>query len=361
MTSGSARPSVTAVVLAWGAEPLLEQCVDALLGSTGVDVEVVVVDNGGDPAAVEAVATRTGARVLRPGENTGYARGCRLGVEASDRPWVALVNSDAVVQPTALAALVTAVDRPGVGIATASVRLHSDLDTVNSVGNPVHFLMLSWAGAHGEPARHHRVPADVASASGAACAMSRRTWDALHGFADEYFAYHEDTELSLRCWQRGLRVVYAPDAVVAHDYAFSRNAFKMHLLERNRLATLLTLPERRTLLLLAPAALALEAGLLLLAVSQGWGREKLLGWVWLWRHRRWLRERRRQVQAERVVGDRDLVHLFASRFGGSAVALPPALEPADVLLGLWWQVVRRLVRARGLGPSPASSAGGSAP
>ena len=32
----------------------------------------------------------------------------------------------------------------------------------------------------------------------------------------EYFAYHEDTELSLRLWQRGRTVEYVPDAVVAH-------------------------------------------------------------------------------------------------------------------------------------------------
>jgi hypothetical protein len=44
----------------------------------------------------------------------------------------------------------------------------------------------------------------------------------------------------------------------------------MYLLERNRLITWLTVLERRTLLLLAPALLAFELATALLAARQGW-------------------------------------------------------------------------------------------
>ncbi|GAB3936741.1 hypothetical protein GCM10027614_13740 [Micromonospora vulcania] len=44
-----------------------------------------------------------------------------------------------------------------------------------------------------------------------------------------------------------------PDAVVRHHYEFSRNTLKLYLVERNRLATLLTTYQTRTLLVLAPA------------------------------------------------------------------------------------------------------------
>ena len=79
------------------------------------------------------------------------------------------------------------------------------------------------------------------------------------------FAYLEDTELSLRCWQRGLKVMFVPDAVVLHDYEFSRNPSKLGLLERNRLIMLLTLYERHTLAVLAPALLAVEIATLALS------------------------------------------------------------------------------------------------
>ena len=50
------RTRVSAVVLAFGAEPWFERCIHALLGSTGVDVDVVIVDNGCTDGAVGSPA-----------------------------------------------------------------------------------------------------------------------------------------------------------------------------------------------------------------------------------------------------------------------------------------------------------------
>ena len=52
----AAEPIVSAVVLAYGAEPWLEKSVHALLGSAGVAVEVVLVDNGCTDGAVGRLA-----------------------------------------------------------------------------------------------------------------------------------------------------------------------------------------------------------------------------------------------------------------------------------------------------------------
>ena len=68
---------VSAVVLAYGPEPLLSRCVEALLADPGVDV--VVVDNGCTSDSVEQVAGREGVTVLRPGRNLGFPAGANLG------------------------------------------------------------------------------------------------------------------------------------------------------------------------------------------------------------------------------------------------------------------------------------------
>ncbi len=335
------EPQATAVVPVYGPSPLLGACVTALLGSTGTRVEVVLVDNGGAGSAVDDLDATPGVRVLRPGRNTGFAGGCNLGVAASAGEFVALVNPDAIVAPDALARLVDALREPGVGLATASLRLHSSPATMNSAGNPVHYLGLSWAGSLGEPAAGHAARAEVAAASGAAMAFRRDTWDRLGGFWEEMFAYCEDTELSLRCWQAGLRVVYVPDAVVAHDYEFSRHPVKLYLLERNRLLLVLTLFERRTLLLLAPALAAFEAAVLLVAARQGWAREKARGWRWLLGHQSVVRRRREQVQRARTVGDAALADLLTARFTpgtDTGLAVPATV---NALARLYWALARR--------------------
>lgn len=333
---------VSVVMLAYGAEPVLNEAVDAILASQGIRVEVVVVDNG-CTTDLSGLARRPGVRVLRPGENTGFSGGCNLGAAATTAGIVAFVNSDAIVEPGALAALADVATQPEVGLVSGSIRLAGTPELMNSAGNPVHVLGLSWAGGLGEPAERHAVGAAVASASGAALAVRREVWDALGGFTEKFFAYQEDCDLSLRCWQRGWQVRYVPEAVVVHHYEFSRNPLKFYLLERNRLAMLFTVYGARLLALLAPPLLALELAMLLVAARQGWLRQKLRGYGWLLGHRGWVHRRRREVQGARVIGDRELAWLLSGRFDPVALPLPVGSGVLNAAMAGYWAAVRRLL------------------
>jgi GT2 family glycosyltransferase len=330
---------VSAVVLAWGDEPVLEEAVHAVLASEGVAADVVLVDNGCTSDAVSRLAGVPGVTVVEPGENLGFAAGCNLGAARATGDVVAFVNGDAVVRPDALAALAGALDDT-VGLATASLRLYGQEEVVNSAGNPVHYLGLSWAGGLGRPATEYAVPAEVASATGAATVCRADRFRELGGFCEPMFAYCEDAELSLRCWQRGWRVVYVPEAVVVHRYEFSRNPLKMYLVERNRLLLVLTLWSGRLLALVLPPLLALELAVFAMAVRGGWARQKAAGWWWLVRNASLVRQRRHDVQAARTVPDAALAHLLTGDVepGVPELAAPAVLRRAS---RVYWSVVRR--------------------
>jgi GT2 family glycosyltransferase len=338
---------VSVVIPAYGDDPWLERAVASVLASAGVDVDAVVVDNGAGPATIERLAARAGVTVVRPGSNLGFAGGCNAGAAVATGDIVAFLNQDAMLDPDALAALAATATRPDVGIATASIRLADDPGTVNSAGNPLHFLGFGWAGGHGEPATRYGIEGDVLAASGTGMAVRADVWRELGGFAEEYFAYLEDAELSLRCWQRGLRVVYVPEARVVHRYEFSRNPDKLFLLERNRLVLVLTAYEGRTLGLLAPALIGAEAGMVALSARDGWARQKVASLAWLVRHHGWIRQRRRRLQSERTVPDGDLAGRLEGRFSAAALDLPRWARPADSLLAAYWWGARRMLRRSG--------------
>jgi GT2 family glycosyltransferase len=337
-----AVPRLSVVMLAWREEPLLVEAVHSVLASRGIDVDVVLVDNGCTSDAVEVLDGEPGVRVLRPGDNLGYAGGCNHGAAAATGEYVAFVNSDAVVRPDALARLVAALEADDVGLATASLRLYDEPETINSVGNPVHFTGLSWAGGLGRPATDFLRPTDVASVSGAAAAARLDRFRALGGFCEPMFAYCEDAELSLRSWQRGWRVVYVPDAVVLHHYEFSRNPLKFYLLERNRLFMVLTVFGPGMLLWALPPLLVLELAVLGLAVRDGWARQKLQAWWWLVRNAGLVRQRRRQVRAARVVPDRQLAALLTGDLDPAVPGLAVP-GPARAASRTYWSLARRLV------------------
>src|SRR6185295_8925099 len=106
---------VSAVVLAWQAEPWLRRGVEALLASEKADVDVILVDNGCTTDDVEVLENLEGVTVVRPGTNLGFAGGCNAGAAVATGDYVALVNGDAIVEPTTIARLAEEATRPGVG------------------------------------------------------------------------------------------------------------------------------------------------------------------------------------------------------------------------------------------------------
>jgi len=338
---------VSAVICAFGPQPHLIDAVAALYASQGVDVEVIVVDNGSpDCAGLGPEVT-----VLDPGENTGFAGGCNIGARAATGTTLVFVNSDALVAPDCLARLcAAATDGDLVG---ATILVADEPDVVNSWGNPIHLLGFSWAGGYGHPASE-ATGGSCASVSGAVFAVRRDVYWRLGGMDEAYFAYGEDVDLSLRARLHGDEVLVLPEAVAWHHYDFSRNALKMYLLERNRLITVLTTYEGRTLLGLAPLLVASEAALLLRSRQDGWAQQKVDGWSWLLKHRRYLRGRRNRVQGTRRVGDEQLFQNLTAtldppvRFG---MSIPPRWQQA---IADYWQVVGR--RVAGFS-GPAESAG----
>ena len=333
--------TATAIVLAYGDEPWLGDCLTALAGE-GVDI--VVVDNGSSrPELLATWEQRHDVSIVRPGRNLGFAGGCNAGAAVAGGDTLVFVNSDAIVQPGAIPALIAALGDPRTGLVCASIRFANSPDLLNTAGNPFHYLGMVWSGSFGEPAADHAQPVDVATITGATFAVRRAVWEALGGFADDWFAYNEDSELSLRAWQRGWRVRYEPAAVVHHHYEFSRHARKSYLLERNRLLNVLTLYELRTLAVVAPMLVLFELLMLALSIRQGWLPEKLRGYWWIARNAGRVARRRRDVQSLRVRPDRELSAMWTGRLVLASIENPPGLGAVNAILDGYWRLARRLL------------------
>jgi GT2 family glycosyltransferase len=274
-------------------------------------------------------------------ENVGFGAGCNRGAREVDADVLVFVNPDTVVQPGAVEALARALEVPDVGVVQARLRLLQQPELLNSSGNIVHVSGLAWPGGYGDPADELASPQDISYASGAAFGIRRDVFLDLGGFTEELFLYQEDLELSWRAHLHGLRVLVLPEADVLHDYVLERpGRQKEYYLERNRLIVVLSTFSGRLLLLLAPVLLAVEAGIVLVAWRQGWLREKARGWVWLVRNRSWLAAHRRETQALRRVGDRELARFLTPVVDPRMLELPAGVAALNGLVSAWWRGVR---------------------
>lgn len=325
--------TVSVVVVGFGPEPGLDQCLRAVVADAGPNGEVLLVDNG-----IEERVSIPGVTVVHASQNLGFAGGAGLGVQRSSGEIVVFVNSDAVIAPGAIGALATVLQDRAIGMVCGCVVMADEPTRVNSVGNPVHVTGISWAGGLHEPVDQHRQPGDVASVTGALFAMRREVWMHLGGLDPAFFMYYEDADLSLRCWLAGLRVTYCPDALARHSYDFARNPRKMYLLERNRLTTVLSVYPRSLLLRALPVVLLTEPLLFLVAARDGWFHERVDAWAWVLRNVSAIRTRRRANTA-RVVDPGALDHVLTSALTQGQFRAPPGMTVLNAAVTHYWRLV----------------------
>lgn len=327
------------IVVAYGTSPGLLPCV-ASIWADQPDWEVIVVDNGASGEELEAVVAAGRVTLVTPPQNLGFAGGCNLGAKVASGEVLVFLNPDTVVAPGSLQPLIEPLADPDVGIVTGRLRITENPDLMHAAGTVVHISGLGWSGGFGSDADEQGGQVDVTTPCGAAMAMTAQTLEQLGGFHDEFFLYQEDVQLGWRAQMSGRRVVYCPAADIYHDYDFDRHPKKRYFMERNRIAFIGTCFSARTLLLLSPLLMATELAMLVLALRQGWFRDKLAGWVWLVRNGRALLRRRRETQRGRRVPDRELARLLTTVVDPGMLRVPRFVRALNPLVVAYWAVVR---------------------
>jgi N-acetylglucosaminyl-diphospho-decaprenol L-rhamnosyltransferase len=328
---------LSAVVVTYNSRAAVAVALPALCAQLGPDDELVVVDNASTDDTVAAVRELApAAKLVQSEHNAGFAAGANVGARAATGDLLVFLNPDA----TPAAGFVDAIRVPRgdwsawMGLVTAQAGR-----AVNTSGGVVHFTGIAWAGQ--AAARGSR---EVAFLSGACLAVPWREWERVGGFAEAFFMYQEDVDLSLRLRLAGGTLGVEPAAVVDHDYAFAKGPEKWRLLERNRWATIVRCYPAPLLLALAPALAATEAALLVVAAAGGWLPQKLAAARETLRALPRLVRERRAVQATRTVSAAEFAAWLTPDLDSPFLGRAGRLAPLRWGLRAYWRVVLAALR-----------------
>ena len=277
-------------------------------GATGLDYEVVVVDNAsGDGTAAMVRTDFPRARLVALEANVGFAAGVNVAAEAAMGEYVLLLNPDTVVHEGAVENLATFARRhPEYGLYGGRTILpNGALDPGSCYAQPTLWSLFCFAtmltvAFKGSPifdpellGRWQRDSVrEVGIVTGCLLLAPRRVWQQLGGFDPRFFMYAEDADLALRAVRAGYRPVITPDAEVTHAVgASSTQPDRLIMLFQGKVTLLRKhwrSPRREagiTLLMLGVGARALVARLLARR-----GSARLDAWRHVWRAREtWLR------------------------------------------------------------------------
>jgi GT2 family glycosyltransferase len=230
---------VSAVVVNWNRHKLLRKCLESLLAQEGVELEVIVVDNGstdGSPECVEA--DFPGIRLIRNRENRGFCAANNQGIAAARGEFVVLLNNDAEADVGWAAAMVKASGQKPVGMVACKILVHGDETRIDKVGHLIYPDGQNRGRGTGclDQGQFDRME-EVLWPDGCAALYRKEMLNQIGGFDEDFFAYADDAELGLRARIAGWTCVYTPHAVATHHRGNTLgvgSVKRLQLIERNR-------------------------------------------------------------------------------------------------------------------------------
>ena len=269
---------LSTIVVSAGTRDLLEQCLgSATAAMASLDSELIVVDNASTDGSPEMVKEKfPGARVIANDSNVGFATASNQGLRACSGQFALLLNSDTVVSPDALAALVEfMVERPLAGIVGprllggdgATQASASDLPGLRmqigsflglrhlvprnavqalaktpGLGRAIETLSAGYFTPALSSRPRQRAPRQVGFISGAGLLARREMWEQIGVLDERIFLFLEDADWCRRAGEAGWELWYVPEVTIVHlgGQSFrARSGGRSHHISRERCTSLI--------------------------------------------------------------------------------------------------------------------------
>ena len=239
-------PTVSAVIVSYYTGPLLARCIAALRLQRHI-TEIIIVDNGNWPGAVESAIGATDShdtdnepkiKILSGHGNIGFSAACNLGARNATGDYLLLVNPDAVMPHEGVATLLKhsdsfehpwligakLVDDEGIeqtGSRRTTLtpwRAFVEITRLYKLA-PRHPYFRRF-NLHNDPCPGQVIPVPVTS--GACFLLPRKDYWFVDGMDEKYFLHVEDIDFCLRFTKAGGTVYFDPSVRVTHFQGSSR-------------------------------------------------------------------------------------------------------------------------------------------
>jgi GT2 family glycosyltransferase len=223
---------VSVIIVSYSTREITLECLEKLYKSTGVDLEVIVVDNNSQDKSVEAIRKRfPKVTMIINHENTGFGRANNQGMSVSKGDKILLLNSDCFVTPTTISTLEKAMEvipdtqvvgcrllnvdgsiQPSYGYFPTLARVVSLMFFIDNIPGIKRF----FKSIHVRDLSRYQKATEVDWVMGALVLLKRKVWENTAGFDEKYFMYGEEVEWMYRIKDAGFSIRYIPQAEATH-------------------------------------------------------------------------------------------------------------------------------------------------
>ena len=289
----------------------LDTCIPSILNQTYQNFEIIFVDNDSGDGSLE-YARRKFPRLVfvANNKNLGYAGGINAGLVHATGEYIAPLNIDTEVSPNWLSVMARFLDEnPRAGVVTPKILLFDDRSKINTMGSNIHVTGIGFCRGLNRIDDGSKIPQMVSGVSGCSYLIRRDILEKIGGVPEESFMGNDDVVLSWLVNLMGYELYCLPEAVIYHKYTLKMNPEKFYQLEKSRHALLLYSLKPLTFVVLSPVFAFTEFLILVYSLLKGrrYIQAKFKAWGAVWENRKYIRERKTQVQKLRRISDFQLL------------------------------------------------------
>lgn len=331
---------VSAIIVNWNGKNETADCIESLLKQDTPDIEIIVSDNGSSDGSNEFIREKFPAvRLLENGKNLGFGAAVNRGLAVASGHYFIFLNNDLVLAPACLRKLVDLLESDEqTGAAVPKILYHEKPEILNSFGVLIHYTGIACPNRIDQKDR-----ADLKlteTACGGIFMFSRKVYEAVGGFDEDLFLYHEDHDLSWRVRLAGWKIMVTPNAVCYHHYKFNKGIKKFYSSEKNRLHILLKNLEWKTFFLILPGLVGVEMAQWAHALLHGWFLLKIKSYFELAGLFPRILGKRRKIQSSRKVKDAEIARLYEGKLTVAGMNHPLMKHILSPALNAYWQLIR---------------------
>jgi len=223
---------VSIVIVSYNTREILRTCLKALFEhSTGIDIEVFVVDNDSYDGSADMVAIDfPTVHLIKNKKNLGFAAANNQAFTLVQGRYIILLNPDAYIRPSSLEHCISFMDRtPQCGLCGGKIispagqlepsarRFPSALSKLLMLsgvrGKFPHSPILNYYEFGGFA---HDKPMEVDWVPGTFTIIRKKMLDEIGVFDERFYIYYEETDLCMRAKKAGWKIYFIPDAEVIH-------------------------------------------------------------------------------------------------------------------------------------------------
>lgn len=349
---------MTAAIINYNGEQFLEECINSIEASEYPVGEIILVDNHSQDNSLELV--RKGfptVRVIPLRENLGPAAARNIALQEASFNFVLLVDSDGVMEPSALKHLIEAIKHsPETAAAHPRVLFYNQRERIQYDGSFIHYL--------GVAVQRHRnqsitdYPAgepEQVDCLGGIPLLKKDIALGIGGYDEAYFFGFEDADFIFRLTMLGYKCYNVSLAIVFHKEGTSPLSMRegkryqpqrAFMVVRNRWFFILKMYQWKTIILLSPALMLYELITFAYLLKKGAFREHIKGLRAVIKSYKDISIKRKEIQRLRTKKDRDLLGVGDLTFAVGVVK--PGIEEKlkrlmDYLFKLYWKLIYHFI------------------